>query len=122
MPKSVVVNPYFHWGNDHAPGTPLEDTIIYEVHVKGFTQRMDGIPEELRGTYAGLAHPIAIQHLRRLGVTAIELMPIADFPGRWNWGYDGVALFAPARCYGTPDDLRHLIDRAHGLGYGDARQ
>ncbi|HEY1119582.1 MAG TPA: hypothetical protein VGE43_17850, partial [Acidimicrobiales bacterium] len=79
VPKSVVVNPFFHWGNDHAPGTPLEDTIIYEVHVKGFTQRMPGIPDDLRGTYAGLAHPVAIQHLRRLGVTAIELLPTHQF-------------------------------------------
>src|SRR4029434_1084572 len=66
------------------------------------------------GTFASAAD--RLESLARLGVTAIELMPIADFPGRWNWGYDGVSLFAPARCYGTPDDLRRLVDRAHRLG------
>ncbi|MDO9061266.1 MAG: hypothetical protein Q7U92_19900, partial [Bradyrhizobium sp.] len=60
VPKSVVVNPFFHWGNDHAPGTPLEDTIIYEVHVKGYTQRHPEVREDLRGTYAGLASEAAI--------------------------------------------------------------
>lgn len=87
--------------SDHA----LADLVIYELHIGTFT------PE---GTFrAAIAR---LPHLADLGVTAVEIMPLADFPGRWNWGYDGVALFAPARCYGTPDDLRALVDAAHGHG------
>ncbi|MGH9663935.1 MAG: malto-oligosyltrehalose trehalohydrolase, partial [Bryobacteraceae bacterium] len=86
-------------------GLELQDTILYELHVGTFT------PE---GTFGGVASRLT--ELRELGVTAIELMPVADFPGRWNWGYDGVAPFAPAHCYGTPDDLRSLVDQAHSVG------
>ncbi|MFP5576955.1 MAG: glycogen debranching protein GlgX [Acidimicrobiia bacterium] len=132
VPKSVVVNPFFHWGNDHAPGTPLEDTIIYEVHVKGFTQRMPGIPDDLRGTYAGLAHPVAIQHLRRLGVTAIELLPTHQFihdhwlvdKGLTNyWGYNSIGFMAPHNGYaawgdegGQVQEFRHMVKAMHDAG------
>src|SRR5262249_1107640 len=68
------------------------------------------------GTFAALAQ--RLPHLRELGVTAVELMPVADFPGRFGWGYDGVSLWAPSRLYGRPDDLRGLVDRAHALGMG----
>ena len=70
MPKSVVVDPGFPWGEDRRPDTAWADTVIYELHVKGFTMRHPGVPEELRGTYAGLAHPAAVEHLQHLGVTA----------------------------------------------------
>src|SRR3989442_16032050 len=79
VPKSVVISPYFDWGNERPPRRPLEETIIYEAHVKGFTIRHPDIPEALRGTYAGLGHPAAIEYLVKLGVTAEELMPVHQF-------------------------------------------
>ena len=79
VPKSVVVNPFFDWGSDRHPRIPYHETVIYEAHVKGLTMRHPGLPEELRGTYAGLAHPAAIKHLKRLGVTAVELLPVHQF-------------------------------------------
>jgi glycogen operon protein len=79
MPKSVVTSPYFDWANDRHPRTPWAETVVYEVHVKGFTQRHPGIPPELRGTYAALAHPAAIDYLLALGVTAVELLPVHQF-------------------------------------------
>ena len=79
MPKSVVVDQSFDWGNDHLLRTPWHETVIYEVHVKGLTKQHPDIPEELRGTYAGMAHPAAIEHLQRLGITAVELMPIHHY-------------------------------------------
>jgi maltooligosyltrehalose trehalohydrolase len=103
---SLVVDPgRYHWLND-APDEPEEEPgAIYELHVGTFS------PE---GTFAGAGERLA--YLAGLGVSAIELMPVADFPGRWNWGYDPAAFFAPSRAYGTPDELRRLVDRAHGLG------
>jgi maltooligosyltrehalose trehalohydrolase len=86
-------------------GRPWEETVLYEVHVGTAT---------LEGTYAGLAN--RLEELRDLGVTAIELMPLGEFHGSRNWGYDGVLPFAPDAAYGRPDDLRRLVDRAHGLG------
>ncbi len=83
----------------------LQDLVIYELHVGTFT------PE---GTYAAI--PRHFDHLRNIGVTAVQLMPVADFPGRWNWGYDAVCLYAPSRAYGTPDDLRAFIAAAHQAG------
>src|SRR6204780_5338077 len=76
MPKSVVVNPYFDWEQDRPPRTPLSESIIYEVHVKGFTERHPEVPEELRGTYAGLGSEPAVKYLTELGVTAVELLPV----------------------------------------------
>ena len=83
----------------------LDDLVIYELHIGTFT------PE---GTFLAAIGKLA--YLKELGVTAIEIMPLADFPGRWNWGYDGVMLYAPTRAYGQPDDLRALIDAAHAHG------
>ena len=109
-PKSVVVNPSFDWADDHPPRTPAHETVIYEVHVKGFTVRHPGVPPELRGTYAGLAHPAAIEHWKRLGVTAIELMPVHQFihdhrlvtHGLRNyWGYNSIGYLAPHNEYAT---------------------
>jgi maltooligosyltrehalose trehalohydrolase len=104
-PSQVVDWRRFRWSDNGWTGTDLEDTVLYELHVGTFT------PE---GSFAATMQRLPF--LRELGVTAVELMPVGDFPGRWNWGYDGVAPFAPARCYGHPDDLRRLVDRAHSLG------
>jgi isoamylase len=104
VPRSVVVSPFFDWGVDHPPRIPLHETILYEVHVKGFTKNHPGVPEELRGTYAGLAHPTAIAHLVDLGVSAVELLPVHQFVHhshlaerglRNYWGYDSIGFFAP---------------------------
>ncbi|GAC1609823.1 MAG: glycogen debranching protein GlgX [Mycobacteriales bacterium] len=108
VPKSVVVHDVFPWGEDQRPRYGWSDTVIYELHVKGFTALHSGIPEPLRGTYAGLAHPAAIDHLQRLGVTAVELMPVHHFVsephllrrGLTNyWGYNSVGYFAPHAAY-----------------------
>ena len=110
MPRSVVVDTSFPWGDDRRPNTAWSDTVIYEIHVKGFTKRNPLVPEELRGTYAGLAHPAAIEHLQRLGVTAVELMPVHQWydndrlvgHGLVNyWGYDSIAYFAPESRYSS---------------------
>ncbi|WP_369253081.1 glycogen debranching protein GlgX [Geodermatophilus amargosae] len=104
MPKSVVVNPYFDWGVDRPPRTPYHKTVIYEAHVKGLTMTHPDVPEDLRGTYAGLAHPAVVSYLQDLGVTAIELMPVHQFvqddtlqqKGLRNyWGYNTIGFFAP---------------------------
>jgi maltooligosyltrehalose trehalohydrolase len=101
-PSQVVDPRAFEW-TDHSWRTPaLERLTIYELHTGTFTAD---------GTFAGIVD--RLPYLARLGVTAIEIMPLGDFPGEYNWGYDGVALFAPARCYGTPDALRALVDAAH---------
>jgi maltooligosyltrehalose trehalohydrolase len=104
-PSQVIDPTRFAWSDAAWPGRPLEDLIIYELHVGTFTPA---------GTYAAVIE--RLPQLVELGVTAIELLPVADFPGERNWGYDGVSLFAPARCYGTPDDLRRLVDAAHRAG------
>jgi glycogen operon protein len=79
VPKGVVTNPYFDWQEDRAPRVPYHESVIYEAHVKGMTQTHPDIPEEIRGTYAGMAHPVMIEHLKSLGVTAVELMPVHQF-------------------------------------------
>ncbi|ASC71884.1 glycogen debranching enzyme [Halomicronema hongdechloris C2206] len=109
MPRCVVVDPAFDWEGDAYPDTPWYRTVIYETHVKGFTQQHPDIPENLRGTYAGLAHPAAIEHLKSMGVTAVELLPVHHFtanPGhlaelglRNYWGYDSIGYFAPYSGY-----------------------
>jgi isoamylase len=108
MPKSVVISPYFDWDNDRPPRTPYSDTVIYEAHVKGLTQTHPAIPEDIRGTYAALAHPVMLDHYQRVGVTAIELMPVHQFVHdshlverglRNYWGYNTIAFFAPHNGY-----------------------
>ena len=108
MPKSVVINPFFDWGTDHPPRTPWHETVLYEVQVKGFTKTHPEVPPELRGTYSGLAHPVAIDYLKRLGVTAVELMPVHQFVHdhrlvamglRNYWGYNSIGFFAPHNGY-----------------------
>ncbi|RFU83367.1 glycogen debranching enzyme GlgX [Streptomyces triticagri] len=110
---SVVVNPYFDWGDDRAPRTPYHETVLYEAHVKGLTMLHPALPEEQRGTYAALAHPAVIEHLTELGVTAIELMPVHQFVndhrltdlGLANyWGYNTIGFFAPHNGYASWGD------------------
>ncbi|KAA1426611.1 glycogen debranching protein GlgX [Nocardioides antri] len=100
----VVINPYFDWEGDRPPRTPYAETVIYEAHVKGLTATHPGVPESLRGTYAGLAHESVVEHLQKLGVTAVELMPVHQFvhddvllqKGLRNyWGYNTIGFFAP---------------------------
>jgi maltooligosyltrehalose trehalohydrolase len=105
---SEVIDPWrFIWSDREWRGLDPSTLVIYELHVGTFAGA---------GTFGDVA--AHLDRLRDLGVTAIELMPLADFPGRKNWGYDGVTLFAPSRAYGRPDDLRALVDRAHGIGLG----
>ena len=108
MPKSVVINPFFDWGVDRPPQHEYADTVIYEAHVKGLTETHPDIPEQNRGTYAGIAHPAIIEHLTSLGVTALELMPVHHFAndstliakGLSNyWGYNTIGFFAPDSKY-----------------------
>ncbi|MEW5853565.1 MAG: glycogen debranching protein GlgX [Myxococcota bacterium] len=107
-PRCVVVDNFFHWEGDRQPRTPWRETVIYEVHVKGFTKRHPEVPEGLRGTYAGLASDAAVKHLEKLGVTAVELMPVHEMvddkhlvdKGLKNyWGYNTLSYFAPAGRY-----------------------
>jgi len=108
VPRSVVHNPYFDWGNDRPPDIQLNESVIYEVHVKGLTARHPGIPQAQRGTYSGLAHPAAIEHLTGLGITAVELLPVHQFihdahlveRGLRNyWGYNSIGFLAPHNQY-----------------------
>jgi isoamylase len=108
IPKCVVTDPGFDWEDDRRPGIPLAETIIYEVHVKGFTKRHPGVREDLRGTYAGLASDAAIAHLRELGVTAVELLPVHHFIDEMHllehgltnyWGYSSIGFLAPHALY-----------------------
>ena len=129
MPKSVVINPFFDWGNDRPPGHEYADTVIYEAHVKGLTQLHPDIPKRMRGTYAGIAHPIIIEHLKSLGVNAIELMPVHHFAndstlvdkGLSNyWGYNTIGFFAPDFKYtssttpgGQVQDFKTMVRALH---------
>ncbi|MEP6716392.1 MAG: glycogen debranching protein GlgX [Terriglobia bacterium] len=108
VPKCVVTTSHYDWENDRPPMTPLHDSVIYEVHVKGITKLHPEIPEQLRGTYAGLGHPVTIDYLKKLGVTAVELMPVHAFLDdghlvarglRNYWGYNTINFFAPEARY-----------------------
>jgi glycogen operon protein len=110
VPRSVVHNPYFDWGNDRPPDIQLNESVIYEMHVKGFTARHPDIPEAQRGTYAGLGHPAAIEYLKDLGVTAVELLPVHQFVHdsqlverglRNYWGYNSIGFLAPHNEYAS---------------------
>jgi isoamylase len=128
VPKSRVVDPAFDWGGVRAPSVPWRDTILYELHVKGFTQRHPGVPDYLRGTYLGLAQPAVIDYLRRLGVTTIELMPVQSFvseqflveKGLSNyWGYNPLAWFAPDARYAVEDsvvEFKTMVRALHDAG------
>ncbi|NEQ20751.1 MAG: glycogen debranching protein GlgX [Microcoleus sp. SIO2G3] len=133
VPKSVVVDESFDWGGDKLLRIPWHETVIYETHVKGFTKLHPDIPEHLRGTYAGMAHPAAIAHLQRLGITAVELMPIHHYlsqPGHLvdkglknYWGYDSINYFAPFSGYsasgtlgGQVKEFKELVKALHNAG------
>jgi isoamylase len=130
-PRSVVVGNHFDWNGDRRPETPWHRSIIYEVHVKGFTARHPEVPPELRGTYAGFASPPAIEHLTKLGVTAVQLMPVHEFlddpflkqKGLTNyWGYSSLAYFAPEQRYARASrgeqvtEFRELVKALHRAG------
>ncbi|MDP9466045.1 MAG: glycogen debranching protein GlgX, partial [Actinomycetota bacterium] len=106
----VVISPFFDWDNDRHPRTPYNETVVYEAHVKGLTNTHPGIPEDVRGTYAALAHPVMLEHYKKLGVTAVELMPVhqfvhdshlADRGMRNYWGYNTIGFFAPQNDYSS---------------------
>lgn len=114
MMMGVVINPFFNWEGDRTPRTPYHKSVIYEAHVKGLTQQHPEVPEEQRGTYAGVAHPAVIAHLQKLGVTAIELMPVHQFVQdstlldqnlRNYWGYNTIGFFAPHNEYHSTNDI-----------------
>ena len=114
MPTNVVINPFFDWGDDRAPRTPYHETVIYEAHVRGLTLRHPDVPADQRGTYAGLAYPAVIEHLTRLGVTAVELMPVHQFVPEHNlqargltnyWGYNTLGFLAPHKAYSSSQQL-----------------
>ncbi len=132
MMKGVVINPFFDWTGDVRPKTPYAESIIYEAHVKGLTKLQPHIPEELRGTYSGLAHPAVVDHLTKLGVTALELMPVHQFVndshlqenGLSNyWGYNTIAFFAPHNTYAAMGDrgqqvqeFKSMVKAMHAAG------
>ena len=114
----VVINPFFDWAGDRHPHTPYADSLIYEAHVKGLTQLNPAIPEDLRGTYGGIAHPSMIEHFQKLGITAVELMPVHQFVhddallsrGLSNyWGYNTIGFFAPHNDYSSGGDLGQQV-------------
>jgi isoamylase len=118
VPRSVVANPYFDWANDRSPRTPYHQSVIYEAHLKGLTKLHPAVPDEQRGTYAGLAHPAVIEHLVDLGVTAVELMPVHQFVsdgflaerGLSNyWGYNTIGFFAPHHAYSASGQLGEQV-------------
>ncbi|MFC5382493.1 glycogen debranching protein GlgX [Aquipuribacter nitratireducens] len=121
---SVVVNPFFDWGNDRPPHRQYHETVIYEAHVKGMTQQHPGIPESIRGTYAGMAHPVMIDHLLDLGITAVELMPVHQFVqdshlqdrGMRNyWGYNTIGFFAPHNEYSATGQRGQQVQEFKGM-------
>ncbi|GAA0309863.1 glycogen debranching protein GlgX [Streptomyces polychromogenes] len=132
VPKGVVVHDDDDWADDVRPKTPWSDSVIYELHVRGFTMRHPGVPPELRGTYAGLAHPAAVEHLTGLGVTAVELLPVHQFAHedhllrrglRNYWGYNSVGYFAPHAGYsasGTAGqqvgEFKRMVKALHAAG------
>jgi isoamylase len=129
MPRCRVIDPAFTWGDDRRPRTPWDTTIIYELHVRGYTRLHPAVPQELRGTFRGLTDPNVLDHFRRLGVTAIELLPIHTFiddsylldKGLTNyWGYNTISFFAPARRYASVPDFAFAEFKEMVAGLHDA--
>ncbi len=132
MPRCVVIDPAFDWGDDRPPATPLHNSIIYELHVKGFTRLHPEVPENLRGTYAGLSSPAVVDYLRSLGVTAVELLPIHEHvddrflveKGRVNyWGYNTLSYLAPDARYSSSGsrgeqvrEFKAMVKTLHAAG------
>ncbi len=124
MMMGVVINPFFDWAGDRQPKTPYAASFIYEAHVKGLTMLHPAVPEELRGTYGGIAHPAVIDHLKKIGVTAIELMPVHQFvndstlqdKGLSNyWGYNTIAFFAPQNTYAATGQRGQQVQEFKGM-------
>ena len=131
-PRSLVVNPFFDWGTDQPLVLPWAETVIYETHVRGATMRHPGVDEELRGSYAGIAHPAFIDHLRTLGVTTVELLPVHEFVHdahlvdrglRNYWGYNTIGYFAPHNEYShrhgqgqQVQDFKQMVKSLHQAG------
>jgi glycogen operon protein len=118
VPMAVVINPFFDWDNDRSPRVSYHESVIYEAHVRGLTMAHPRVPEEMRGTYAGIAHPAVIEHLQRLGVTAVELMPVHHFVSEHNlvdrglsnyWGYNTLAFLAPHARYSSAGTLGQQV-------------
>jgi isoamylase len=132
VPKSVVVDRHFDWAEDCPPETPISDSIIYELHVRGFSMRNPDVPEKLRGTYAGLAHDASIAYLKKLGITAVELLPVHHFIDEGHlldkglrdyWGYNTLGYFAPMARYSSSGDdgeqvteFKEMVKRLHAEG------
>ncbi len=132
VPKSVVISPYFDWGNERRPNQPWHRTSIYELHVKGFTARHPNIPDELRGTYSGLCHPAVIDHLHSMDITAVELLPVHHFVSEQSlvergltnyWGYNSIGYFAPHAAYsstpslgGQVQEFKAMVKQLHEAG------
>jgi len=132
VPKSVVIHDTFDWSDDCPPEIPLPDSVIYETHVKGFSYRNPDVPENLRGTYAGLAHPSSIEYFKNLGITAVELMPVHHFIDEGNlvdkglrdyWGYNTLGYFAPMARYCSSGDqgeqvreFKEMVKALHKAG------
>jgi isoamylase len=132
VPRSVVHNPFFDWASDRPPGRAMHETVIYELHVKGLTERHPDLPEEVRGTYAGVAHPIVVDYLLDLGVTAVELQPVQQFVHdahlverglRNYWGYNSIGFFAPHNEYSGSgqtgeqvQEFKTMVQRLHEAG------
>jgi glycogen operon protein len=124
MMKGVVINPFFDWGGDRPLRIPYSESFIYEAHVKGLTMRHPDIPDEIRGTYSAIAHPLIIEHLKRLGVTAIELLPVHQFindsmleeKGLSNyWGYNTIAFLAPQNTYASSGQRGQQVQEFKGM-------
>lgn len=132
MMKGVVVNPYFDWQGDRQPKTPYAESVIYEAHVKGLTMTHPDIPEDIRGTYSAIAHPVVIEHLKKIGVTALELMPVHQFVNDSTlqekdlsnyWGYNTIAFFAPQNTYSAAggvgqqvQEFKAMVRALHAAG------
>lgn len=131
-PKSVIINPFFDWENDRLLHIPLHETVIYETHVRGFSIAQPNIPKEIRGTYAALAHPFSIDYFKRLGITALELMPVQQFIHDGNllkrnlrnyWGYNPIGFLAPHNEYSTKGNIgeqvqefKQMVKELHAAG------
>ncbi|MEO6004761.1 MAG: glycogen debranching protein GlgX [Opitutus sp.] len=124
MPKAVVIDPTFEWGDDKRPDRPLHESVIYETHVKGFSKLWDELPENVRGTYAGLCSPQALEYFTKLGVTAIELMPVHQHVNSKHlldqglsdyWGYNSLGFFAPEPTYRTTAELGSEVDEFRAM-------
>ena len=120
----IVINPFFDWAGDRHPRVPYNDTVIYEAHVKGLTELHPDIPAEQRGTYSGLSHPAVIEHLQKLGITTLELMPVHQFvqdstlldKGLRNyWGYNTIGFFAPQNSYSSAGDRGQQVQEFKGM-------